>query len=363
GLSPEEGRRLARRILRPQPDVHPVPKDGATTTPDALIADAPGEAKSNALPAPSHAFKKRPLTRREIRTKILQATYAVELGAGEPDEVFARLLAEDYRLLLNSPEAQDDAYFFYYLYYKNLEARDQSLELIRPRLENWDIRRVALIDRIILRLGICELLYFEDIPVRVTINEYIELAKTFGTDRSGQFVNGLLDAVYHDLLVRGQIVKTGRGLAGARSDELPFLQGRAPSLDENSPGVSPNDNNRHDAHNPHSGFVNARSKPFGESRPKHSRHRHRNDRRSNAHANAAYEPRPEGTGEAGRGVRPYEPPPEALRESAGSDFSRREQHRTDFNGSGRRRGQRDRSIRLDSTREPYSGARAEPALE
>jgi N utilization substance protein B len=71
--------------------------------------------------------------------------------------------------------------------------------LIEPKLVNWDADRVAMIDLILLHLGICEMLYFPTIPVKVTINEYIDLAKSYSTLQSGQFVNGLLDNVHKEL--------------------------------------------------------------------------------------------------------------------------------------------------------------------
>ncbi len=91
--------------------------------------------------------------------------------------------------------------------------------IIKARVANWDFKRIAVLDRLILRMGICELLYFREIPPKVTMNEAIELAKLFSTERSGQFVNGVLDAVLNDIkqngperLGDGAVTKTGRGL-------------------------------------------------------------------------------------------------------------------------------------------------------
>lgn len=72
--------------------------------------------------------------------------------------------------------------------------------LIKPKLINWDPERTALLDMILIRLGVCELLYFETIPPKVTINEYIDLAKEYSTPQSGQFVNGILDGIHKDLV-------------------------------------------------------------------------------------------------------------------------------------------------------------------
>ena len=83
---------------------------------------------------------------------------------------------------------------------------------VAAMLENWDISRVALIDRLILRLALCEFLYFEEIPPKVTMNEAIDLAKKFSTGESGRFVNGILDALYKKFTGLNRIQKTGRGL-------------------------------------------------------------------------------------------------------------------------------------------------------
>ena len=73
---------------------------------------------------------------------------------------------------------------------------------------NWDAERVAIIDLILLHLGICEMLYFESIPLKVSINEYIDIAKSYSTPQSGQFVNGLLDNVRKQLTEQQKIFKT-----------------------------------------------------------------------------------------------------------------------------------------------------------
>jgi N utilization substance protein B len=80
-------------------------------------------------------------------------------------------------------------------------------EIIVPKLKNWDPERIALIDMILLRLGVCELVYFDTIPTKVSINEYIDLAKDYSTEQSGQFVNGILDSIHKEMLAAGKIHK------------------------------------------------------------------------------------------------------------------------------------------------------------
>ena len=98
------------------------------------------------------------------------------------------------------------------LFRKTIAHKDELDREVAAMLENWDISRVALIDRLILRLALCEFLYFEEIPPKVTMNEAIDLAKKFSTGESGRFVNGILDALYKKFIGLNRIQKTGRGL-------------------------------------------------------------------------------------------------------------------------------------------------------
>src|SRR5690606_17495936 len=91
-----------------------------------------------------------------------------------------------------------------------LDKEQYCTELIQPKLINWDSERVALIDMLLLRMGVSELLYFPTIPTKVTINEYIELAKLYSTPQSGQFVNGVLDNILKDLTKENKIHKEER---------------------------------------------------------------------------------------------------------------------------------------------------------
>ncbi len=84
------------------------------------------------------------------------------------------------------------------------EHLDEVDEAIANYLKNWSPERLARLDRIILRLGVAELLFLDDIPSKVTINEYVELSRLFGTDESPGFINGVLDAIRRDRLSAGQ---------------------------------------------------------------------------------------------------------------------------------------------------------------
>jgi N utilization substance protein B len=88
-----------------------------------------------------------------------------------------------------------------------IDKKEYALKLIKPKLRNWDSERIALLDMLLMQMGVCELLYFETIPTKVTINEYIDLAKDYSTPQSGQFVNGILDGLHKELLAEGKIRK------------------------------------------------------------------------------------------------------------------------------------------------------------
>ncbi len=79
------------------------------------------------------------------------------------------------------------------------EKSEFLLSMIKPKLKNWDADRIAILDMILMEMGICEMLYFETIPTKVSINEYIDLAKAYSTPQSGQFVNGILDNIHKEL--------------------------------------------------------------------------------------------------------------------------------------------------------------------
>lgn len=88
-----------------------------------------------------------------------------------------------------------------------LNKKEYTLEIIKPKLKNWDADRIAALDMILLQMGICEFLYFETIPTKVTINEYIDIAKAYSTVQSGQFVNGILDNIHKEMLSENKIEK------------------------------------------------------------------------------------------------------------------------------------------------------------
>lgn len=88
----------------------------------------------------------------------------------------------------------------------------ELLDMIEPMLQNWDAERVAILDMILIKMALCELLYFPTIPTKVTLNEFVEISKIYSTDKSKEFINGLLDRIMKKLNAEGRIQKEGRGL-------------------------------------------------------------------------------------------------------------------------------------------------------
>lgn len=119
---------------------------------------------------------------------------------------------ETLELMSLSANWQEDKEFAEALYKQTLEADEQYEKLIADSVQNWDVERVALTDKIILKMALCEMHLFRAIPVKVTINEYIEISKNYSTPKSKQFVNGILDKLAQDLTASGAIRKSGRGL-------------------------------------------------------------------------------------------------------------------------------------------------------
>jgi N utilization substance protein B len=89
-----------------------------------------------------------------------------------------------------------------------IDKKEHLEEIIVPKLKNWDAERLAALDLIILKMGVSEFLYFDTIPPKVTINEYIDIAKEYSTPQSGQFVNGILDNIHKELVAEGRLQKT-----------------------------------------------------------------------------------------------------------------------------------------------------------
>lgn len=109
-------------------------------------------------------------------------------------------------------DKSEDTQFVSDLFYKTLEFEDELLQLISSKTQNWDADRIATVDMILMKMAMCEILHFSQIPVKVSINEYLEIAKLYSSPNSHTFMNGVLDKIQLDLRKDSKINKTGRGL-------------------------------------------------------------------------------------------------------------------------------------------------------
>lgn len=144
------------------------------------------------------------ITRRKLREKVLQILYAYELSNDSLEVMFEDLLQE-----VIDEESKE---FVKSLTLLTIKHRDEYDEMIKQVVKNWEIQRIAVIDRLLIRMATCEMLHFPDIPPKVSINEVIEIAKRYSTDQSDKFINGVLDAILKKLKEENRIHKSGRGL-------------------------------------------------------------------------------------------------------------------------------------------------------
>lgn len=155
------------------------------------------------------------VTRRQIRERVMQAVYACISADQDPEEVYGLLLKEmeeEVEEVEKTKNLTGDTKMLISLYYDSVKQAKLYDEWIQKKAENWEIERIALLDRVLMYMAIHEMLNFEDVPVKVSINEYLELAKMFSTPKSSKFINGILDSLYGEFKNDGKIIKSGRGL-------------------------------------------------------------------------------------------------------------------------------------------------------
>ena len=131
--------------------------------------------------------------RRAARQCVLEALFAYQFSKNERKGIINQLVNKN-------PELKDHYNFIESLFDIVFTKMDWTEQLIKAHLENWELDRVANIDKILLKMGICEIYYISDIPPKVTITEMVEIAKIYSTDESPIFINGILDAVFKDYL-------------------------------------------------------------------------------------------------------------------------------------------------------------------
>lgn len=139
-----------------------------------------------------------------VDKEILQSMFAKTLKNFSEDGNFQ--LAEI------SPNWVEDREFVVELFYKTIAQDAGFQKLIAQKTKNWEADRIAMTDVIIMKMALSEMLFFSNIPVKVTMNEYLDIAKEYSTPKSNTFVNGILDKILSDLKAENKIKKVGRGL-------------------------------------------------------------------------------------------------------------------------------------------------------
>ena len=131
--------------------------------------------------------------RRMAREGVLEALFSHQYSDVERKITINRVLE-------NVPERKANLGFITALFNNVLDNSKWADKLIEEHLQNWEFDRVAKVDKVLLKMGICEIYFLEDIPPKVTISEMVEISKVYSTDESPNFINGILDAVYKDFL-------------------------------------------------------------------------------------------------------------------------------------------------------------------
>ncbi len=131
--------------------------------------------------------------RRAARQCVLEALFAYQFSKNERTEIINQLVNKN-------PDLKNHYDFIKSLFDTVFTKMDWAEKLIKVHLENWELDRVANIDKILLKMGICEIYFISEIPPKVTITEMVEIAKIYSTDESPIFINGILDAVFKDYL-------------------------------------------------------------------------------------------------------------------------------------------------------------------
>jgi len=130
--------------------------------------------------------------RRLAREAALEVLYRLDLVKDEPDEVIEEILSR------KNPSDETETYLRR-LVQAVLDHRRDIDRMLKEHMRKWRMERLRVLDRALLRMACAELLYFDDIPPKVSINEAVDIAKKFGDDESGGFVNGVLDGVYKEV--------------------------------------------------------------------------------------------------------------------------------------------------------------------
>jgi N utilization substance protein B len=147
---------------------------------------------------------KKKSNRRIIREKCMQVLYAYQMTEENLTQLTQTMLFE----IRNENDKQFGQELINFTVANQRELSDKIME----KVANWELDRIAVLDKILIKMGMVEILYFPHIPPKVSINEVIDMAKEFSTANSGKFINGILDSFLSDLKNEGKLNKVGRGL-------------------------------------------------------------------------------------------------------------------------------------------------------
>jgi len=158
---------------------------------------------------------KSPAIEQVFEEKFINWTLDKEILQAMVAKTFKNFQSEDpdeNELANLTPNWSEDKEFILELFTRSIRHEEEYQAYITGKTKNWEAERIALMDTLLMRMAICELISFPSIPVKVTINEYIEIAKVFSTPKSNTFINGILDKILSELRSEGKIRKIGRGL-------------------------------------------------------------------------------------------------------------------------------------------------------
>lgn len=127
-------------------------------------------------------------------------------------ETFKETSGPDFQLLPLYKDREEDEQFVKELFRETAINDDETKKLIGEKTKNWEVERIAMMDVLLMQMAITEVLHFNSIPVKVTLNEFIEISKTYSTPKSKVFINGILDKLIADFKKENKLTKTGRGL-------------------------------------------------------------------------------------------------------------------------------------------------------
>ena len=136
--------------------------------------------------------------KREARSLCLQILFANNFSNGEFDDLFANFYLNQDSDLEEISYSKKQIEYASRLYSYVVKEKDSTDKLIESKLVNWEMNRLAMIDRMILRMSITEMLFLDDIPPKVSITEAVEIAKQFSSEDSSGFINGIMDAIYNE---------------------------------------------------------------------------------------------------------------------------------------------------------------------